>query len=422
MNPSRESEFTNPIHNTASMQPLSGYRVLELGSTVAGPFCGRLLADFGAEVVKVESPQGDPVRTMGEHVDGKSLYAASILRNKKLIALNLRSLKGQELVRQLLPSFDIVIENFRPGTMEKWGLGYDDLKEINPSVIMVRISGFGQSGPYKDRPGYGLLGDAVGGLLEINGYPDQAPARAAVPITDMTTGLYGAFGALMALLVRQQTGKGQCIDAALYESAFSFMESHVAPYDKLGKVAMRAGSRLPGSTPNNLFPTQEGAYVALAAASDSVFKRLCETMGMPRLSEDARFSTGLKRVENQDELDAIIGAWTQKFSVFELEDILQQNAVPASRVFSMTDIFTDQHYKARETIINAKDGEIDDVLMPVPVPRLSQTPGKVHHAGRAVGADTFTVLQELAGLTLTNLNDLQREGVIFDQRLDHEGK
>ena len=397
--------------------PLTGFRVLELGSTVAGPFCGRLLADFGAEVIKVEPPDGDPVRAMGSHAEGKSLYAASILRNKRLVSLDLRKPQAQELVRKLASQVDVVIENFRPGTLEKWGLGPEALEALNPGLIIVRISGFGQTGPYRDRPGYGFLGDAVGGMLHINGYPDRAPVRAAVPVTDMTTGIYGAFGVVMALLSRQKTGKGQCIDATLFESAFSLMESHVAPFEKLGKVAMRAGSRLPGSTPNNLFPTNDVGYIAMAAASDSVFRRLATVMQQPQLALDERFSTGMARVRNQDTLDEIISDWTRTFSLSDLEPMLQANDVPASRIYTMADIFEDPHYASRGAIAHVTGGEFDSVAMPAPVPRLSGTPGVIRHAGGAVGCDTAAVLRELAAVTPQQMAQLHADGVVFDAAL-----
>ena len=394
--------------------PLTGYRVLELGSTVAGPFCGRLLGDFGADVIKVEPPEGDPVRTMGAHVDGKSLYAASILRNKRLVSLDLRKPEAQQIARKLASQVDVVIENFRPGTLEKWGLGYEELKRLNPGLVMVRISGFGQTGPYRDRPGYGFLGDAVGGLLHINGYPDRAPVRAAVPVTDMTTGIYAAFGVVMTLLSRQQTGQGQCIDAALFESAFSLMESHIPAFEKLGLVAMRAGSRLPGSTPNNLFPTQDDGYIAIAAASDSVFRRLASVMKQPGLALDSRFATGLARVQHQDALDEIIAAWTRTFRLTELEALLQSNAVPASRIFTVADIFDDPHYEARGMIAHVPGGELDTVAMAEPVPRLSTTPGQIRHAGRAIGSDTAAVLGEMADIERELLIDLHARRVVFD--------
>lgn len=395
--------------------PLGDIKVLELGSTVAGPFCGRLLADFGADVIKVEAPQGDPVRAMGSHVDGRSLYAASILRNKRLIALDLRKTEARAVAAQLAAKVDVLIENFRPGTLEKWGLGPDVLQKENPGLVMVRISGFGQSGPYRDRPGYGFLGDAVGGMLHINGYPDRAPVRAAVPVTDMTTGIYAAFGAVMALLARRTTGLGQIVDAALYESAFSLMESHVAPYEMLGKIANRAGSRLPGSTPNNLFPARNGEYIAMAAASDSVFKRLAFAMGQPGLASDARFSTGLGRVQHQEELEAIISAWTSRYELGELCALLQRNDVPASRIFTMADAFNDPHYLAREMIVRAPSSDIDgEVAMPAPVPRLSDTPGKIRHAGGRVGEDTAAVLRELLALSGSEIEELNRSGAIYD--------
>ncbi len=394
--------------------PLAGHRVLELGSTVAGPFCGRLLADFGAEVIKVEPPEGDPVRTMGKHVGGKSLYAASILRNKQLVSLDLRVPAAREVVARLAGHCDVVVENFRPGTLEKWGIGYERLRQDNQGLIMVRISGFGQSGPYRDRPGYGFLGDAVGGMLHINGYPDRPPVRAAVPVTDMVTALYGAFGAVMALLSRKTTGLGQVVDAALYESAFSLMESHVPAFDKLGHVAMRAGSRLPGSTPNSLYPTADGGFIAMAASSDPVFRRLAAVMCRPELGEDPRFSTALARVDQQDVLDAIIGEWTSGFVLDQLEPMLQERDVPASRVFTMADIFRDPHFAARGSIVHAPDAELGSVAMPAPAPRLSATPGHISHAGGAIGADTVDVLGRVGGLGRAEIDALLASGAAFD--------
>ena len=397
-----------------SAGPLAGYKVLELGSTVAGPFCGRLLADFGAEVIKIEPPEGDSVRAMGKHVDGKSLYAASILRNKRLIALDLRQPKARDVVKRLAVNCDIVVENFRPGTLEKWGIGFDHLRETNPGLIMVRISGFGQTGPYRDRPGYGFLGDALGGMLHINGYPDRPPVRAAVPVTDMMTGLYGAFGAVLAILARQKTGKGQCVDAALYESAFSLMESHVPAYEKLGHVAMRAGCHLPGSTPNSLYPTADGGYIAMAAASDSVFRRLAGVMEQPELASDPRFSTALGRVANEEALDHTIGEWTSRYELDRLDELLHRADVPSSRVFTMADIFRDPHYAAREAILQVGGGELDSVALAAPVPKLSETPGRIDHAGGEVGADTVEVLTQFAAIPLSEVVAMLDAGIVFD--------
>jgi crotonobetainyl-CoA:carnitine CoA-transferase CaiB-like acyl-CoA transferase len=399
---------------TSATGPLTGFRLLELGSTVAGPFCGRLLADFGAEVIKVEPPEGDPVRTMGKHVNGKSLYAATILRNKQLISLDLRQQAARDVVRRLASRCDVVVENFRPGTLEKWGIGYEQLRQDNPGLVMVRISGFGQTGPYRERPGYGFLGDAVGGMLHINGYPDRPPVRAAVPVTDMVTALYGALGATMALLSRGRTGQGQVVDAALYESAFSLMESHVPAFEKLGHVAMRAGTHLPGSTPNSLYPTADGGFIAMAASSDAVFRRLAQVMGQAELANDPRFATGLARVENEEVLDGIIAEWTGGFELGELAQLLQTQDVPGARVFTMADIFRDPHFAARGTIIHAPDKDLGTVAMPAPAPRLSATPGLVRHAGGVVGEDTVQVLSTLGEFSADEIAQLLQSGAAFD--------
>jgi crotonobetainyl-CoA:carnitine CoA-transferase CaiB-like acyl-CoA transferase len=394
------------------IMPLAGCRVLELGSTVAGPFCGRLLADFGAEVIKVEPLEGDAVRSMGGHFEGRSLYAASIFRNKYTVSLDLKNPRGQEAIRRIIPNVDVVIENFRPGTLERWGLGYDDLKAINPGLIMVRISGFGQNGPYRERPGYGFLGDAASGFLAINGYPDLPPVRSAVPVTDMVTALYGAYGVMLSLRVREQSGEGQYIDAALYESAFSLMESHVTAYDKLRVSPGRAGPRLPGSTPNSLYPAQNGGYVAIAAASDSVFRRLAPAIGRPELCDDERFSTARARNAHHEEIDAIIGKWTAEREVQEIERHLHAAQVPVSKVFTMADIFEDPHYQARNMVENVPDEQLGTIAMPAPVPKLSQTPGEIHWAGHAVGADNLKVLSELAGFTPDEIEELVAAGAV----------
>jgi crotonobetainyl-CoA:carnitine CoA-transferase CaiB-like acyl-CoA transferase len=388
-------------------------RVLELGSTVAGPFCGRLLADFGAEVIKVEAAEGDTVRSMGKRLDGRSLYAASIFRNKELISVDLRLPEGQEVVRKLVRSCDVVVENFRPGALERWNLGYDDLSKINPKLIMVRISGFGQTGPYSERPGFGVIGEALSGLRHITGDPDRPPARVAVSLTDYITGLYGAFGAVMAILAQRQTGRGQVIDTALYESAFSFMEPHIPAYDKLGVVAGRAGSKLPDSVPNNLYPTRDKAFIHIAAVGDPVFRRFAVTMGRADLADDARFRGNLERGVHADELDAIIGAWTEAHDLETLEKLLHTSGVPASRIYTMADIFRDPHYAARGAIVEAPDGELGSIRMANVVPRLSETPGRVRHAGGGVvGADTRDVLHRVAGLSAAEIDNLVAAGVV----------
>lgn len=397
---------------TQRQGPLTGCRVLEIGSTVAGPFCGRMLADFGAEVIKVEPAEGDPVRTMGKQFEGRSLYAASIFRNKKLISIDLRGEAGRALIRDLAVKCDIVVENFKPGTLEKWGLGWEDLSKLNPRLVMVRISGFGQDGPYSHRPGYGVVCEAVSGLRHLTGDPDRAPSRVGVSMTDYIAGLHGAYGAVMALMTRDRTGRGQCIDAALYESAFNFMEVWIPAYDKLGFVPNRTGSRLIGSTPNNLYPTADGSYIHITAMADNLFRRLVVAMGQPGLADDPRFAQPIERNDQHEALDAIIGDWTSKLPLAEIEAILHKADVPATRIFTVEDIFNDPHYRARQSIVNVPDPHLGSVAMAGVVPRLSETPGVVRHAGRDIGQDSREVLRDVLGLAEATIDELARNGVI----------
>lgn len=392
--------------------PLLGYRVLELGSTVAGPFCARLLADFGAEVIKVEPAEGDAVRTMGKQFQGASLYAASILRNKSLISANLRTDEGRDIVRKLVEKSDIVVENFRPGTLEKWGLGYEDLSAINPALIMVRISGYGQTGPYRERPGYGVIGEAMSGLRHITGDPDRPPTRIAASVADNFTGLYAAFGAVMALLETKESGQGQFIDAALYESAFSFMEPHIPAFEKLGHIANRAGSGLPDSTPNNLYPTKDQSHIHITAMADAVFKRLTVAMGMPELADDERYATARARSSNHTQLDHVIGYWCQSLPLEELETRLQAADVPATRIFTMEDIFKNEHYKARGMLASVPHESLGQVTMAGVVPKLSRTPGALYQSGGQVGRDTRRVLVDLMGMSDDEIARLARNKVI----------
>jgi crotonobetainyl-CoA:carnitine CoA-transferase CaiB-like acyl-CoA transferase len=386
--------------------------VLELGSTVAGPFCGRLLADFGAEVIKVEPPDGDAVRSMGKRLHGRSLYAASIFRNKALVTIDLRTDRGRTLVGDLASGSDVVIENFRPGTMERWGLGYDELALGNPGLVMVRISGFGQDGPYRDRSGYGVIGEAVSGLRHITGDPDRPPSRVAVSMTDYITGLYAAFGTVLALFSRMRTGRGQSIDAALYECAFSFMEPWIPAYDKLGHVAGRSGSRLPESTPNNLYSTADNEFIHIAAPGAGPFRRLAEVMGCPELVDDPRFGDAVARSANEDALDDVIAAWTSRHPLEVIEAELLRVDVPASRIFTMADIFGDPHFAERGSIAAAPDDQLGSVAMAAVVPRLSATPGVIDHAGGRAGDDTRRVLTDKLGLDPAEIEALARAGVI----------
>ena len=392
--------------------PLTGMRVLEMGSTVAGPFCGRLLADFGAEVIKIEPAEGDPVRTMGKHFGGKSLYAASIFRNKRLISVDLHRAEGRDIARRIALSCDVVVENFKPGTLEGWGLGWSDLSAANPRLVMVRISGFGQDGPYASRPGYGVICEAVSGLRHLTGDPDRPPSRVAVSMTDYITGLHAAFGAVMALMARGATGRGQYIDAALYECAFNFMEPWIPAYEKLGHVANRTGSRLAESTPNNLYPTGDGDFIHITAMADSLFRRLARAMSQPELAEDERFSKALERNRHSETLDGIIAEWTAAQPLAEIERKLAAAGVPATRIYTIADIFKDPHYAARRSIVAAPDSDLGSVAMAGVVPRLSATPGEIRHAGRAVGEDTRGVLAEVLGLGSEAIAGLERSGVI----------
>jgi crotonobetainyl-CoA:carnitine CoA-transferase CaiB-like acyl-CoA transferase len=392
--------------------PLTGMRVLEMGSTVAGPFCGRLLADFGAEVIKIEPADGDPVRTMGKHLRGRSLYAASIFRNKRLISVDLRRPEGRDIARSIALSCDVVVENFKPGTLEGWGLGWGDLSRANPRLVMVRISGFGQDGPYASRPGYGVICEAVSGLRHLTGDPDRPPSRVAVSMTDYITGLHAAFGAVMALMARGAIGRGQYIDAALYECAFNFMEPWIPAYEKLGHVANRTGSRLAESTPNNLYPTGDGDFIHITAMADTVFRRLAKAMGRPGLAEDARFANALDRNRNSGALDAIIADWTATQPLTQIERTLELAGVPATRIYAIADIFRDPHYIARGSIVAAPDEKLGSIAMAGVVPRLSATPGKIRYAGRAVGEDTRAVLAELLGYGSETIATLERSGVI----------
>jgi crotonobetainyl-CoA:carnitine CoA-transferase CaiB-like acyl-CoA transferase len=393
--------------------PLSDYRVLELGSTAAGPFCARLLADFGADVIKIEAAEGDPIRQLGETVDGKSLYGASILRNKRIVSFNFRKPEARELVKRLIPGVDIVVENFRPGTLEKWGLGYEDLKKIRPEIVMTRISGYGQTGPYKDQPGYGVIGEAMSGLRHMTGDADRPPSRVGIPLTDYITGVYAAFGTVMAVLNREKTGVGQCVDAALIESAFSFMEAFVPAYEKTGKIGMRNGPRLADSAPNTLFPTRDGSHVHIAALADTVFRRLAAAMGRPELGTDPRFAEQKPRSANEALIESIVGEWTSAHDLEEIEAILKKNDVPASRIYNMADIFKDPQYKARDMLVPTPDDDLGSVTLAGVVPKLSATPGALRWSGRRTGQDTRAFLRETAGLSDAEIDRLVAEGVVY---------
>jgi crotonobetainyl-CoA:carnitine CoA-transferase CaiB-like acyl-CoA transferase len=403
------------MKTTENEGPLAGYTVIELCSTIAGPACARLLADFGAEVIKIEPADGDPVRNMGSHDGNVSLYATSILRNKQSVSINLRTPQGQSLVRKLIAQADIVVENFRPGTLERLGLDYASLSTDNPGLVMVRISGYGQTGPYKDRPGYGVTCEAIAGVRHMTGDPDRPPARVALAVTDEHTAVFAAFGALMAILQRQKTGKGQIVDSTLYESAFSMMEPHVPAYDRLKIIPKRVGSNLPSTAPNSLYPTKDGSFVLIAANNDVIFKRLAQAIDQPELSTDERFATQRARAARVKEVNKIVEDWAAHHSAAEIETRLIAAEVPVSKVFTIEDIFHDPHFKQREMLVQVPHPEFGELTMMGVVPKLSDTPGKIRHAGHKVGQDTTEVLQKKLGLKMDELNDLLKQGVIHTQ-------
>ena len=394
--------------------PLSGLRVVEMGTLIAGPFCGQILGDFGAEVIKIEDPKvGDPMRQWGRSLPkGLSPWWPVIGRNKKSVALDLRTAEGQDLARRLIRRADVLVENFRPGAMEKWGLGYDSLSAENPGLIMARVSGFGQSGPYSQRPGYGLIGEAMGGLRYVTGEPDRPPARAGISIGDSLAAMHAVMGILMALHARERTGRGQVIDAALYESVLAVMENLVTEYDLTGYVRERSGSVLPGIAPSNAYPCAGGDMILIGGNGDTVFARLCEAMGRPELKMDPKFVDHAARGRHQAELDGIIAEWTATQGLETLLALMQANGVPASRVYRAPDMLADPQFQARDDIVEVAHPVFGKLKMQNAFPKLSATPGRVRWPGPALGEHTEAVLREVAGLGDGEIAELARKGVV----------
>ena len=392
--------------------PLAGLTVVEICTTIAGPACARQLADFGADVIKIEPPSGDPVRQMGRHVGDASLYAAAILRNKRSLALDLKTAEGREIAFALCSRADIVVENNRPGVLERLGLGWAALSAANPRLVMVRISGYGQDGPYADRPGYGAICEALGGVRHMTGDPDRPPARVALATTDYLTSVQAAFGALAAIIHRDRTGRGQVVDAALYEAAFAQMEAYVPAYDKLGFVPKRVGPNLPTMAPNSLYPTRDGQWILIAANSNPTFERLTAAMQQPDLLTDPRFASIRVRGEpaNMQAIDAIVGQWTSGLDAIDLERRLHAAEVPASRVYTIADIFDDPHYAAREMLVKVPHPALGDTTQVGIVPKLSVSPGRIRHTGPEIGADSINVLRGL-GLDDARIDALLAAGV-----------
>ncbi len=391
--------------------PLSGIKVVEMGTLIAGPYCARLLAEFGAEVVKIETPgEGDPLRKWRKLHEGNSLWWYAQARNKKSVAVNLRDPEGQAIVRGLAKGADIVVENFRPGTMEKWGLGYEALSAANPGLVMVRISGFGQSGPYKDRPGFGAIGESMGGMRYITGYPDRAPVRVGISIGDSLAAMFGVIGALSALHHRGASGKGQVVDVALYEAVFAMMESMLPEFGMGGYVRERSGAALPGIVPSNTYPCRDGKYVVIGANADSIFKRMMRAIGRADLAEDPALASNDGRVKRTAELDQVIGEWTSRNDLDTVLEVLDKAEVPSGRIYSIADIAADLHYQARGMIERHALGD-REVLLPGIVPKLSDTPGTTRWIGPKLGEHTDEVLAAL-GYTEGEIAAMRVRGVV----------
>jgi len=391
---------------------LCNLRVIELGQLIAGPFAAKTLADFGADVIKIEPPNsGDPLRKWRLLKDGTSVWWQIQSRNKRSIALDLKQVEAQDIVRQLVKDADVLIENFRPGAVEGWGLGPDELLALNPKLIMLRISGYGQTGPYRDKPGFGVVAEAMSGLRHLTAEPGRVPVRVGVSIGDTLASLHGVIGILLALHERHTSGKGQVIDVALYEAVFNCMESLLPEFSAFGAVREAAGSALPGIAPSNAYKCQDGGYVLIAGNGDSIFKRLMHTMGRDDLGLDPNLADNAGRVKRVEEIDAAIGAWTAILSVAQVLELLDAASVPAGRIYTVADIATDPHYRARDMILQTVMADGSTLALPGIVPKLSRTPGSHRRNAPEIGQDTDAVLQDI-GLTEAQIQALKDKGIV----------
>ncbi|MEI6694013.1 MAG: CaiB/BaiF CoA-transferase family protein [Actinomycetes bacterium] len=393
--------------------PLSDLRVVEMGQLLAGPFAGQLFADFGAELIKLEPPnQGDPLRVWGkERTNGKVLWWSVLGRNKKSVTCNLREPAGQQIARDILATSDVLIENFRSGTLERWGMSPEQLWEINPRLVILRVSGFGQSGPMQFEAGYGAVGEAMGGLRYVTGDPDRMPSRAGISIGDTLAATFGTLGALMALHARQRTGRGQIVDSALYEAVLAVMESLVIDYDQAGYIRERTGSILPKIAPSNVYPTQDGEML-IAGNGDSIFRRLAESMGQPELAEDPRFADHTARGENQAELDEMIATWSSTKTSAEVDALMSEFKVPHGKIFRAPDMLEDAQFKARESIVKVMHPQYGEVAMQNTFPRLSETPGQVRWVGPELGQHTEEILKDVLGKTDAQIAELRAANIV----------
>ena len=393
--------------------PLSDLRVIELGTLLAGPFCGQLLGDMGAEVIKIEPPgQGDPLRSWGRQKQGEpSLWWPVVGRNKKAITLDMRQAEGQSILKELVAKADFVLENFRPGTMEKWGCGYEELAKINPRIIMIRVSGYGQSGPYSHRAGFGAIGEAMGGLRYVVGDPSTPPSRMGISIGDELAATFACLGALSALHYREKTGRGQMVDSALYEAVLNMMESLITEYDKTGYIRERTGAILPNVAPSNVYKTKDN-LVLIAANQDTVFGRLCEAMGMKDWPKDPRFIDHQARGANQQLLDGLINAWTETLTTEKVLELMDQFGVPAGQIYRAPEMLSDPHFKARNAIVTTQHPHFGELKMQNVAPKLSETPGGIHSAAPEMGQHNDDVYRKLLGMDDARLAGLQSKKVI----------
>ena len=406
-----------PARETAGPGPLAGLRVIELGTLLAGPFAGRLLGDMGAEVIKVEAPgKPDPLREWGQaRYQGRTLMWPVQARNKKCVTLDLRTARGQELLLELVRVADVLTENFRPGTLERWGLGYERLSEINPGLVLARISGYGQTGPYAGRAGFASVAEAMGGLRHINGFPGEAPPRTGVSLGDSLAAMFAVQGILAALYHRDVLGggRGQVVDVSLMEASFAMLESTVPEYDRLGIVREPAGTNLSGIAPSNIFKSRDDLWMVIAANNDNLFRRLCDAMGRPELADDTRFATHAARGENQEEIEGIVADWARERDAAEIDRVLNEAGVVCGPIYTVAEIFRDPQYAAREMLVEHVDPEFGPYVGPGIVPKFSETPGAVRWSGTwEHGSHNEEVYCGLLGLSDAELGRLREDGVV----------
>jgi formyl-CoA transferase len=402
------------VNEKFAQGPLSDLRVIEMGTLLAGPFCGQLLGDLGAEVIKIEPPnQGDPLRAWGqEKINGKSLWWPVVARNKKAITLDMRQAEGQALLKELVKKTDFLLENFRPGTLEKWGCGYDELSRINPRLIMIRVSGYGQSGPYSSRAGFGAIGEAMGGLRYVVGDPTTPPSRMGISIGDSLAATFACVGALSALHYREKTGRGQIVDSAIYEAVLNMMESLITEFDKTGYIRERTGAILPHVAPSNVYPTNDGSMVLIAGNQDTVFGRLTQAMGRPELAKDPEYSTHAARGRNQKQLDDLIGQWTRTKNPTELLELMSESGVPAGLIYRAPEMLNDPHFKAREAIVSVPHPDFGELKMQNVAPKLSETPGSIRSPSPELGQHNDEIYTSLLGLDAHAYESLKSRKVI----------